>query len=277
MAYNDYGAMVWRDGVIVNDTNADTRLFDDTLNGLGGMAIFAHLDEYGGYTDDMTRCYHAVLGDGDIRIGVYKGNWLIVMNNDGHMLGYAQLWEEPFIDTFNVSDKYVIERKGIGDKLYKELFTKSWLFSHRETREHTKAMSNRFGARRAWFGKDHIRQYNKHQKVRCRKRKKLSSIHADRVPKGKVLIPDNKWFTANIGGIEIHAGLDSAMREMTYRRWDENGERVDVKEVEPWEILRLAVKLDGHWWTCRVGSCYGNGWQSENSWPERMYEAVTYA
>lgn len=275
MAFNDYGAMVWRDGICVNDTNADTQLFGDELNGMGGAAIYANLMEYGGKTTDMTQCYHAVLGDGPVRIGIYKDLTLVIMDELGNKLGFVNLWDSPFVEAFNVPDKYVIKQNSVSRRPCKELFTKEWIDTHRETRGHAKAMCNRFGGRRTWFGKKNIRWYNKHQKVRCRKPKKLSSIHAQRIPKGKVLLPDGMWFTTKVAGFEIHAGFDIALHTTTWTRYDENGKTVNTRS-EDWRLLRIAVKLNGHWWTCRVGSCYGNGWQHDGGWPERMYEAVTY-
>lgn len=65
MGYNDYGAFVHRDGErMETHEDADPTLLD---GGGGGMAIYAHLTDPG-----HGMLCHAVLGDKDWRVGVYK-------------------------------------------------------------------------------------------------------------------------------------------------------------------------------------------------------------
>lgn len=106
MAYNDYGAFVWKNGERV-EANEDAVL-SRLDGGDGGVAVYAHLmetypgllqpagsDDEGGSGNDGNAgsptagsapgspkaddLYHAVLGDGDWRLGVYKCSspWLL--------------------------------------------------------------------------------------------------------------------------------------------------------------------------------------------------------
>lgn len=89
MAYNDYGAFVWRDGVRVS-SHEDVELFDDSLADMAsGTAVYAKLlkgrQESENPPDWASRCYHATFGDGDVRVGVYKLDAFTVVrrNPDG--------------------------------------------------------------------------------------------------------------------------------------------------------------------------------------------------
>ena len=65
MAYNDYGAFVRRNGERM-EAHEDAVL-ERLDGGSGGQAVFDHLAQGSG--GDL---YHAVLGDGEWRLGVYK-------------------------------------------------------------------------------------------------------------------------------------------------------------------------------------------------------------
>lgn len=65
MAYNDYSAFVWRNGERM-EAHEDAVL-ERLDGGSGGQAVFDHLAQGSG--GDL---YHAVLGDGEWRLGVYK-------------------------------------------------------------------------------------------------------------------------------------------------------------------------------------------------------------
>lgn len=276
MAYSNYGAMVWRDGELVNETGADVALFSDRFNGMGARAIYASLlDKY--YNDEENSLidlaendvFHVVMGDGRIRIGIYKMTRIVVMqlNDDDkyEILADESIDYYKISDVFDVPSKYTIVNTDWNHNPYRELFTKEYLDEHRKNRKIAKAMCNTFGAKKKRVVKDHFRLYSKHPKINRRKRIKYKSLRPNRIPKGKVLLPDGMWFNKSIGGIDIWFGVDEAIRTDSW-----NGKTVSKNDY----VYRFGVMLDGHVWTCRVGACYGNGWQNDNQWPERLYEAV---
>lgn len=65
MAYNDYGAFVRRNGERME--SHEDAVLERLDGGSGGQAVFDHLAQGSG--GDL---YHAVLGDGEWRLGVYK-------------------------------------------------------------------------------------------------------------------------------------------------------------------------------------------------------------
>lgn len=65
MAYNNYGAFVWRNGERAE--SHEDAVLERLDGGSGGQAIYDHLT--GDTGGDL---YHAVLGDGEWRLGVYK-------------------------------------------------------------------------------------------------------------------------------------------------------------------------------------------------------------
>lgn len=80
MAYNDYGAFVYLNGVRQPDYE-DVPLFGDKDTDLGpGMRIYASLiRQYGDMSEGKatpfqwpSRCHHGTMGDGKVRVGVYK-------------------------------------------------------------------------------------------------------------------------------------------------------------------------------------------------------------
>lgn len=65
MAYNDYGAFVWRNGERME--SHEDAVLERLDGGSGGQAVYDHLAQGSG--GDL---YHAVLGDGEWRLGMYK-------------------------------------------------------------------------------------------------------------------------------------------------------------------------------------------------------------
>lgn len=65
MGYNDFGAFVWRNGERAE--SHEDAVLERLDGGAGGRAVYDHLAE-----GSDGHLYHAVLGDGDWRVGVYK-------------------------------------------------------------------------------------------------------------------------------------------------------------------------------------------------------------
>lgn len=84
MAYNDYGAFVRRNGERM-EAHEDAVL-ERLDGGSGGQAVFDHLAQGSG--GDL---YHAVLGDGEWRLGVYKTTFPYLWHYEGGRWRMADL------------------------------------------------------------------------------------------------------------------------------------------------------------------------------------------
>lgn len=84
MAYNDYGAFVWRNGERME--SHEDAVLERLDGGSGGQAVFDHLAQGSG--GDL---YHAVLGDGEWRLGVYKTTFPYLWHHEGGRWRMADL------------------------------------------------------------------------------------------------------------------------------------------------------------------------------------------
>jgi hypothetical protein len=287
MAYNDYGAYVWEDDERKRGKE-DARLFADRDEETApGMAVFESIVESRGtgrHDAEWDRCYHAVLGDGDVRVGVYKttGFEVVRRNADGTFeeLFHTYLGNDDLVRKFGLKRKpWVCKTRGRGraGKVYYDITQRSDLLAprghdfvsddagypvkgadgeyHVERRKLPRSREDWFHVDKAlnsvhWWRKRGLADYRQGTKPLRPGTYRFAKRHARRAIQPTMTITkelDEVTLSFRLVEIEVDP-QDSTDGYSTFIGQDHN----TLTEV-------VCDFHDGHRWSARVGGSYGSG------------------